>query len=400
MPDFIIKVADERGHVRQQVEAARSESEARDRLTQQGLYIYWIKPRGVLSGGSRRQTIKLAQFVVFNQQFVTLIHAGLPILHALDLLARRQRDHFFQTLLQNVRERVKSGELLSAAFEAQGVFPKMYTTTVMAGEKSGNLEEVLGRFVGYQRMTMSFRKKLISSLIYPSLLLVGIIVMLSFLVTFVIPRFADLYHQLGAKLPAITELMLSVGTHAQKYAVVVLVGGGLLGFGLWRWFHTESGAQQLDRVRMALPLLGTIWLKYQVALFARIMATLLAGGLPLVPALDTAARSIQSKLLSRGIQSATERVREGHSLAGSIEETKCFPDLAVEMIEVGESTGALPAMLTSMAEFFEEDVETALAAAMQLIEPVILVVMGIVVAFVLISLYLPIFKLGASGALQ
>jgi type IV pilus assembly protein PilC len=399
MSDFVIKVADERGHVRQQVEAARSEAEVRDRLSQQGLYVYWVKPRGMLAGGSSRKSVKLSQFVVFNQQFVTLIRAGLPILHALDLLARRQRDKFFAAVLQNVRERVKGGDLLSAAFEAQGVFPKMYTTTVMAGEKSGNLEDVLGRYVGYQRMSMTFRKKLISSLIYPCLLVVGITVMLSFLVTFVIPRFAELYSQLGVQLPWMTQFMLAVGTHAQKFAPIFLVSIVAGAFGIWRWSRSESGAERIDRVRIATPLLGTVWLKFQVAAFARIISTLLSGGLPLVPALETASKSIQSKYVARGVEWATDRVREGRSLSRSIEESKAFPDLAVEMIEVGESTSALPEMLTSVAEFYEEDVETALAAAMQLIEPIILVVMGVVVAFVLISLYLPIFKLGAGGAL-
>jgi type IV pilus assembly protein PilC len=400
MADFVIKVADERGHVREQVEAARSEAEVRDRLSQQGLYVYWVKPRGMLSGGSGRKNIKLSQFVIFNAQFVTLIHAGLPILHALDLLARRQRDKFFASVLQNVRDRVKGGELLSTAFEAQGIFPKMYTTTVMAGEKSGNLEEVLSRYVGYQRMTMTFKKKLISSLIYPCLLVVGITVMLAFLVTFVIPRFAELYNQLEVELPAMTQFMLAVGTHAQKIAPIALVSVVAIGFIFWRWASTESGSEYIDRGRISVPLLGNIWLKYQVAVFARIMSTLLGGGLPLVPALETASKSIQSKIVGNGVRWATERVREGRSLSKSIEESKAFPEMSVEMIEVGESTGALPAMLTSVAEFYEEDVETALSAAMQLIEPIILVVMGIVVAFVLISLYLPIFKLGAGGALR
>jgi type IV pilus assembly protein PilC len=400
MSDFVIKVADERGHVRQQVEAARSEAEVRDRLAQQGYYVYWVKPQGMLAGGASRKTVKLSQFIVFNQQFVTLIHAGLPILHALDLLGRRQRDKFFATILQNVRDRVKGGELLSAALEAQGVFPKMYTTTVMAGEKSGNLEEVLGRYVGYQRMTMTFKKKLLSSLIYPCLLMVGITVMLSFLVTFVIPRFAELYHQLDVQLPAMTELMLTIGTNAQKLAPIVLAIIVALAFGIWRWSRTESGSQRIDRARIATPLLGGIWLKYQVAAFARIMSTLLGGGQPLVPALETASKSIQSKYVAKGVEWATDRVREGRSLSKSIEECKAFPEMSVEMIEVGESTGALPAMLTSVAEFYEEDVETALSAAMQLIEPLILVVMGVIVAFVLISLYLPIFKLGAGGALK
>jgi type IV pilus assembly protein PilC len=176
-----------------------------------------------------------------------------------------------------------------------------------------------------------------------------------------------------------------------------LAGLLVLGFLLWRWQQTQAGAHRLDRIRLRMPVLGEIWLKYQIATFSRMMATLLSGGLPLVPALETAGTSMQSRYIADGVSQATQRVREGAPLSRSLEETGAFPDLAVEMTEVGESTGALPTMLTSVAEFYEEDVQTALTAAMSLIEPIILVFMGTIVAFVLISLYLPIFTLGSGG---
>ncbi|HYH00437.1 MAG TPA: type II secretion system F family protein [Terriglobales bacterium] len=400
MAEYLVKVADERGHVSQQVENARSEAELRERFSQQGLLVYEIKTRGIVGPDGiqlRRRRIKLSQFVIFNQQFVTLIHAGLPILNALDLLIKRQKAGYFRSILQNVRDRVKSGELLSDSFAAQGVFPKIYTTTLLAGEKSGNLEEVLTRYVHFQRMAMSFRKKLTASLIYPALLVVLVVVMLTFLVTYVVPQFANLYEQLGTEVPALTEFMLSVGTAAQKYFFVFLAAVAAAIFAIWRLAKSETGSERIDRVRVALPGLGAIWLKYQVAVFARMMATLLSGGLPLVPALETAAASIQSRFVSKAVGYATQKVREGRPLSRSLEETNAFPELTVEMLEVGESTGALPTMLTSVAEFYEEDVQNALTAAMSLIEPAILIVMGTVVAFVLISLYLPIFTLGAGG---
>lgn len=400
MAEYLVKVADERGHVSQQVENAGSEAELRDRFSQQGLLVYEVKTRGIVGPGGiqlRRRRIKLSQFVIFNQQFVTLIHAGLPILNALDLLIKRQKPGYFRSVLENVRSRVKSGELLSDAFAAQAVFPKIYTTTLLAGEKSGNLEEVLSRYVGFQRMAMSFRKKLTASLIYPALLVTLVVVMLTFLVTYVVPQFANLYTQLGTKVPALTEFMLSVGVGAQKYFLVFLALVALVIFGIWRLARSEAGAERIDHIRMSLPILGGIWLKYQVAIFARMMATLLSGGLPLVPALDTAAASIQSRFVGKAVSYATQKVREGRPLSRSLEETNAFPELTVEMLEVGESTGALPTMLTSVAEFYEEDVQNALTAAMSLIEPAILIVMGTIVAFVLISLYLPIFTLGAGG---
>ncbi len=400
MAEYTIKMADEQGHVLEQTENAASEGEIRDRFAQQGYFVYSIKSKGLLSadiGLPGRRKVRQDQFVIFNQQFVTLIHAGLPIIQSLELLIKRQRNPFFHSVLQNVRDRVRGGELLSEAFEAQGVFPKVYTTTLLAGEKSGNLEEVLGRYIAFQRLAVSFRKKLISSLVYPTLLVAVLIVMMTFLITFVVPQFADLYHNLGAELPAMTSMMLAIGVNARHYFPYTLAVLVVAGFFLWRWMRSESGSTQMDRFKLKVPLLGDIWLKYQVAIFSRMLSTLLSGGLPLVPSLETAGESMQSSLMSQGIESSTRGVREGQGLARSLEQTKVFPEMSVEMIEVGESTGALPAMLNSIAEFYEEDVQNALATAMALIEPVILIVMGVVVAFVLISLYLPIFSLGAGS---
>jgi type IV pilus assembly protein PilC len=398
MAEYTIKMADERGHVLEQIENGASEAEIRDRFAQQGYFVYSIKSKGLLAGEvnlPRRRKIKQEQFVIFNQQFVTLIHAGLPIIQSLELLIKRQRNVFFRSILQNVRDRVRGGELLSDAFEAQGVFPKVYTTTILAGEKSGNLEEVMGRYISFQRLAVTFRKKLISSLVYPTLLVGVLIVMMTFLITFVVPQFANLYHTLGAELPPMTAIMLSIGVNARQYSLYVLAVLAVAGFFLWRWMKSPGGSTQMDRIKMGIPMLGDIWLKYQVAVFSRMLSTLLSGGLSLVPSLETSEESMVSRLMSQGISSATRGVREGQTLARSLEETKVFPEMSVEMIEVGESTGALPAMLNSIAEFYEEDVQNALATAMSLIEPVILIVMGVVVAFVLISLYLPIFSLGA-----
>src|SRR5271169_582805 len=398
MAEYMIRMADERGRVLEQVELGNSEGEVRERFAQQGFLVYWVKPKGLLSAGlrlPRRRKIKQDQFVIFNQQFLTLIHAGVPIIQSLELLMKRQRNPFFRTVLHNVRDRVRGGELLSEAFAEQKVFPKVYTTTLLAGEKSGNLEEVLGRYIAFQRLAVTFRKKLVSSLVYPVLLVGMLIVMLTFLITYVVPQFANLYNQLGAELPPMTMIMLAIGTNAQRYAPYVLVALLIAGFLLWRWMKSDSGATQMDRIRLKVPLLGSIWLKYQVAVFSLMLSTLLSGGLSLVPALETAGESMQSRLISHGIEGATRQVREGQPLARSLETSTVFPEMSVEMIEVGESTGSLPAMLNSVAEFYEEDVTNALATAMALIEPIILIVMGVVVAFVLISLYLTIFSLGA-----
>jgi len=400
MAEYLIRMADERGQVLEHVEHSHSEAELRDRYSQQGYLVYSVKPRGLFAGGELRLSagrVKEDEFLIFNAQFLTLIHAGLPILTALDLLHQRQRNRFFRTLLEDVRDRLRSGESLSQAFDAQGVFAKIYTTTLLAGEKSGNLDEVLGRYISFQRVAMSVRKKLLASLVYPTLLLVLVTVMLTFLVTFVVPQFANLYSQLNAQLPVSTEIMLAVGVAVRKWFPAILLGALLVVFLLWRWNRSARGAEALDRFRLKLPVVGSIWLKYQVAMFSRMLSTLLAGGLPLVPALQTAGASMQSRMVANGIMESAQRVREGAPLSRSLEQTKVIPDLAVEMIEVGESTGALPSMLNSVADFYEEDVSTSVAAALTLIEPVILIFMGVIVVFVLISLYMPIFSLGAGG---
>jgi type IV pilus assembly protein PilC len=397
MAEFVVKIADERGRIQQHVEEGYSEAEVRDRFAQQGYLVYWVKPQGVLTGGlslRRRRKLKQETFLVYNQQFLTLIRAGLPILNSLELLIKRQRDGHLKQVLENVRDRVKGGESLSDAFAAQGITPKIYTTSLMAGEKSGNMVEVLTRYIAFQRLALSFRKKLFVSLIYPTILVSVVLTMVTFLFTYVVPKFAELFSSLNAKLPAITVFMLAVGQNAQKYLPFALIGLVILALVLWRWKETDRGADRIDRMILRLPLLGEIRLKHQVASFSRILSTLLQGGLPLVPALETAGASMSSRRILKGVMRAGARVREGQGLAGSLEEQEIFPDLAVEMIEVGESTGALPAMLNSVAEFYEEDVQTALGAAMALIEPLILIIMAVFVGGVLISLYLPIFTLG------
>jgi len=234
------------------------------------------------------------------------------------------------------------------------------------------------------------------SLIYPALLVTVVFSMLIFLVTFVVPKFAQLYSDMNAQLPTPTLIMLNVGTHAQQYAPFVAIAVIVTVLLLWQWKRTDRGAEAVDGAILRLPLLGDVWLKYQVANFSRMLSTLLAGGMPLVPSLETAGASMSSRRILNGIEKASVRVREGQALAKSLEAQKMFPDLSVEMIEVGESTGALPAMLNSVAEFYEEDVQTALGAAMALIEPLILIIMAVFVGGILISLYLPIFTIGSS----
>jgi type IV pilus assembly protein PilC len=395
MAEFVLKYADGRGQIHQQVAMAASEKELRDKFSQQGFLIYSIKPRGLAAPSlvRRRKKLNLEKFLIFNQQFVTLIRAGLPILKSLDLLAERLTDVKLGPHIKAVRDEVRNGTLLSEAFRLQGVFPKIYVTSVMAGEKSGSLTDVLDRYIGYQKLSLAVRKKVLVSLMYPAVLIVLVILLMVFLVTYVVPTFATLYASMNAQLPSMTLLLIAIGTTARSY-ILVLAGALVGAIFLFRWWASKDSAREtIDRMKLKVPVFGDIWLKYQVAQLARILSTLLTGGIPLVQAMETAAESLGTPLLERVVAVAGKSVREGQPLSGSLRASGMIPPLAVDMIEVGESTGALPAMLSSVAEFFEEDVNTRMQATLSLIEPVIMIVMGSFVAFVLISLYLPIFSL-------
>jgi type IV pilus assembly protein PilC len=393
MAEFVIKLADEHGHVLEQVQTAASAEELRSRFTHAGYHVFSVRARSGLLA-LRKRKVKLEPFLIFNQQFLTLIKAGLPILGSLQMLSKIQKNAQFSAQLEDVSNRVKTGEALSTAFDAQGGFPVMYNTTLLAGERSGNLQEVLERYVNFQKVSLAFRKKLTASLIYPSVLMTLVICLVIFMLTVVVPQFAQLYDQMGSKLPAMTLGLLALGKWLHSNILWLILGVVVIGLVVYRFSITDRGRDFVDGFRIGLPVFGKIWLKYQVAMFARTLSTLLTGGLPLVPSLETAARAISSRKVSQAIFSSIGTVREGKSLADSLINTGVFPNLAAEMIQVGEQTGALPQMLNSVAEFFEEDVATALTAALALIEPAILVIMGVVVVFILISLYLPIFSLG------
>ncbi len=400
MSDWVLKYADARGEIHQQVAQAETEGEVRERYAQQGFLIYSVRPRRLARGLSsdvsllgRRKKLNLEKFLIFNQQFVTLIRAGLPILKGLDLLADRLTDPKLGPHIKTVRDEVRKGTLLSEAFRMQGVFPKIYVTTVMAGEKSGSLAEVLDRFITYQKLALAVRKKILVSLLYPSVLIFLVLCLIVFLVTFVVPNFAQLYSSMSAQLPAVTQILIAVGTTARNYVLLFFAGLVLAIFLFMMWSRRESGREKLDALRMRTPILGDIWLKYQVAQFSRVLSTLLTGGIPLMQGLETASDSLGTVLLRRTLDKASKMVKEGQALSGSLKATGVFPALSIDMIEVGESTGALPVMLTSVAEFYEDDVNTKMTAALSLIEPAIMIFMGIFVAFVLIALYLPIFSL-------
>ncbi len=401
MAEFLLKYADALGSVHERLEDAESERALRDKYADQGVLIYSIKPKHSLGelqavAQRRRGRLNLEQFLIFNQQFVTLIRAGLPILKSLELLQTNIKNKKLAGHIRSIHDSVKTGTPLSEAFRHEGAFPPIYTTSLMAGEKSGSLPEVLERFVQYQKVTLSVRKKVLVSLIYPTVLVVLVFTLILFLVTYVVPEFATLYATMDAELPRPTQILMAVGlTLSDNLLLFAAATGAIVALVGW-WMRTESARSLLDGMKLRAPVFGPIWAKYQVSQLCRLMSTLLEGGIPLMTALETSAASMGSGLMRNAVGQARLKVKEGRALSKSLAETEVFPPLAVEMIYVGESTGALPAMLSSVAEFFDDDVANALTAALSLIEPAIMIFMGIFVAFVLISLYLPIFSLAGN----
>ena len=396
MAEFVCKVADPAGRVFSHVEAAQSVSEARQKLSDRGLYVYSVKPRGGLLGrrigGSEGRVLKSSDFLIFNQQFNTLIKAGLPILKGLDLLAERAASPRLQPLLREVRDRVREGASLSEALDQQGLFPKVYVTSVLAGEKSGNLSGVLEYYIAYQRLSTGAKKKLIATLIYPTILVTVATLIVTYLVTYVVPQFSKLYSDMNVQLPTVTRVLLSF-TVTYRFDVLLTMALLILGaVGVFLWSRTEQGGTAVDRVKLKLPVVGETWIKFQVAQFCRTLSTLLAGGTPLVNALSTSAESVSSQLVSSAIQDSSALVRDGQSLHAALRSTGLMPAMGIEMIEVGEASGALSPMLASVAEFYEDETNQRIGTLIAIVEPAILVFMAIVIAFILISLYLPIFS--------
>jgi len=396
MVEFDCRVADTVGRVYSQVEAAQSEVEVRQKLSDRGLLVYSVRRRGGLAaravGRQRPRAVRNVDFLVFNQQFNTIIKAGLPILKALDLLAERAAAPRIRPVLLDVRDRVREGSTLSEALEKQGLFPKVYVTAVLAGEKSGNLTGVLDYFIAYQRVSVSAKKKLIAALVYPAILITVASGIVTYLVTSVVPKFAQLYADMNLQLPPVTQLLVALTVTYRFYFlgfILALFAGAVF---LVLWSRTEQGGLAVDRLKLRVPVVGETWIKFQVAQFCRTLSTLLQGGTPLVTALAISADAVPSRLISAGILQASQRVREGQSLHAALEGTKLMPEMGLEMIEVGEASGALASMLASVAEFYEEETTLRLGAFIAVVEPAILVFMAVVIAFILISLYLPIFS--------
>ncbi len=395
---FRCRLGTDTGEIVEGVYTADTEAKLRRDLEDKGLYVLSIRRRGVSGLPAfalpRRRRVASRDFIVFNQELAALLRAGIPLVQSLDIVRQRAENPVLKAVLDDVYERVRGGAALSAAFEVQGdLFPGVYTASVLAGEKSGGLEEVLRRYIAYARVISSVRRRTISALVYPGILLLLSLVVVAVIVLQVVPEFGDFYAGMGAELPLATRILTSVSTALRESWLLILAASATVAGGPSRLLAPPR--PRLARLRVRAPPVGSLARKFATSQLARTLATLLGGGIPLVGALDVAARSIGNRHVAEQVASVSREVREGRALADSMAARGVFPPVAVRMVEVGESSGALQEMLNSTADFFDEEIETTLSRFMTLIEPVLLVVMGVVIAALLLALYWPLLQLGS-----
>jgi len=392
--EYLCKVGTPTGEVLERSFTASDEGALRAELDRQGYYLFSVR-RGLDAGRLRfrRRRVRGAVLLVFGQELAALLKAGLPLLQSLDVTLERQADPLFRRSLLAVRDRVQSGSALSDAFRAEGeLYPPMFAASLVAGERSGSLETVLRRFVQYLRMNQALKKKAISASAYPLVLLVMMTVLVAILLVKVIPEFQSFYEGLGAELPLPTQVLMAVASWIRDHLLMLTAGAATAVTLGWLWLGRADSWLTIDRVLLRVPYLGPLARMYATSQLARTLSTLLAGGLPLLNALEVAAASIGNRYVASAVGAATPQVREGKSLTVALESTGVLEALPLEMIRVGEQTGALGDMLGAVAEFYDEELDTQMATALALAEPLMLVVMAVIVAGMLLAFYLPMFQ--------
>lgn len=398
MAEFICRLGTPAGEIVTRTVEGLSEQELRQRLMLEGYRIFSVEASDLFGGrrnaGQRFVKIKLDDFLLFNQQLAALFHAGLPVLQSIQMLRQRSPNAKLRAVLADVESRIKSGSALSEAFGAQGdTFPKIYTASILAGERSGNLDEVLRRYVEYTKAIAQLRRKIRGALTYPILLLCAAVVLITVLTTFVIPQFSSLYENMGSELPAITVIV--VGLSSAIRGNLYWLAPAILGLiaAIYSWRKTETGRRTMDRWILAIPIIGDLVKQMTTAQFSRSMATLLAGGITVVESFQIAMNSVANRELLRKTEPALPKVREGKPFTDSLAESGWVPELATDMIGVGERSGSLREMLDEVSGFYDAETEVKLGQLTSLIEPAILFVMAGVVITILLAIYLPLLQM-------
>jgi len=397
MPIFRCRLATTTGEIVDREFEAPEPGTLRRELERQEFLVLSIQRRSSLAsafGGllKRRKSVKMSEFLFFNQEFVALIRAGLPIVECLTLLIERRQNPVFKKALEDVRNRVRTGEALSDAFAAQGVFPPLYSSTVASGERSGEIATVLQRYVTYSKTLLTVRKKVLAALTYPAILIALSIVLVVVLLTYVLPNFQDFFSDFGAELPLITRAVLGASQLLRNwwYVWLAVIVGGVALVSVWR--RTPSGQRGLEAIIYQLPVVGSIARKFVVTRFARTLGTLVSGGIPMVTGLEIVSRAIGTPIYGQAIARVAGKIREGAALWSSLEETGLFPDMLIEMVKVGESSGTVAEMLDHVGNFTDEEIEHELQTLVSLVEPALLVGMAVVVGLLLFSIYYPLLQ--------
>jgi type IV pilus assembly protein PilC len=398
--EFRCRLASPSGEITEGVYVAENEARLRHELEEKGLYVLRLQPKGAIRGIPlqlpQRRGINTREFLVFNQELATLLKAGMPLVQSLDLLKRRVTSPVFRAVLEDVHDRVRSGSALSEAFDAQrDLFPRVYTASLLAGERSGNLDAVLRRYVDYAKIIATVKRKTLSALVYPAILVTLALVLVTIIVLKVVPAFSDFYNSFGAQLPLVTRIIVRLSEFVRGQFLFLIIGLAVTGIAIAGWLQQKGQQARFDRFILGVPMLGQVARKFATSQMARTLATLLGGGLPLVNALDIAAKSIGNQFMAGQLEIVGARVREGESFAAALDARRTFPEVAVKMAEVGESTGALQDMLNTVADFYDEEISTNMERFVTLVEPVLLVIMGLVIAGLLLALYMPLFQLSS-----
>ena len=394
--EFRCRLGTTSGEVIEGVYVAQSEAALRRELEDKGLHVLALRPRlgfGNFAFSTGRK-ITRHEFLVFNQELATLLKAGMPLVQSLDILRTRLTNPLFKSVLDDVYEKVRSGTALSDAFAEHGdLFPSVYTASLMAGERAGNLDAVLRRYVAYSKTVDTVRSKTISAMIYPAILIGLAVVLVAIIMVKVVPTFSEFYLSFGSELPLSTRIIVGASDVIRQQFLPILIVLGVGGAVFWNWVRQPGHGPKFDALLLKLPLVGTSFHKFATTQLARTLATLLGGGIPLVNALEIAARSTGNRHMGFELAAVATKVREGQSFSATMLERKTVPDVAIKMIEVGESTGALTEMLNSLADFYDEEIETDVARFVTVIEPAMLVFMGVVISGIVLALYMPLFQL-------
>jgi type IV pilus assembly protein PilC len=398
--EFRCRLASPNGQVIEGVYSADNEARLRHELEEKGLFVLALHPKGAIGGFSfqlpQSQRVPAREFLVFNQELATLLKAGMPLVQSLDLLRRRVESPVFRAVLDDVHQKVRSGSALSDAFATHGNrFPSVYTASLLAGERSGNLDAVLRRYVEYAKVIATVKSKTLSALIYPVILVTLSLGLVALIMLKIVPAFADFYASFGAQLPLVTRIILWVSNFARSQFLLVGVVLVTAIVAFVAWIKQDGQRARFDHLILRTPLAGPLVAKFATSQMARTLATLLGGGLPLVNALEIAARSVGNRYMASQLDIVNTRVREGESFAAALEARRVFPEVAVKMAEVGESTGALQDMLNTVADFYDEEISTNMERFVTLVQPILLVVMGLVLAGLLLALYMPLFQLSS-----